>query len=144
MPSWAAVPRTSPVKPSRSRRAISVSPRTRAGSPAGSGAISVRMRLRSCSAKCGVELPISWRTSSTVTGRCRRSGCSASAMVLLRSGVDGLDLHQRIYPRLHRSGDGGLVADDPRVVVDAAHGVIGVAGLDVEQVVLQRLGGDAG
>ena len=30
-------------------------------------AISRAMRLRICSAKCGVEAPMSWRTSSTVT-----------------------------------------------------------------------------
>ena len=39
----------------------------RAGSSGGSPAIRRRIRLRSWSAKCGVELPMSWRTSSTVT-----------------------------------------------------------------------------
>ena len=55
------------------------------------------------------------------------------------SGLDGLDLQKRIYARLDGGGDRALVADDPAVVVDAAHGVGVVAGLDVEQVVLQRL-----
>ena len=66
-PSWKPSPRISPVTPRRSSRAISCSPRRRAGSSSGRPAISVRMRLRSCSAKCGVEAPISWRTSSTDT-----------------------------------------------------------------------------
>ena len=32
------------------------------------------MRFRSCSAKCGVEAPMSWRTSSTVTSWPARRG----------------------------------------------------------------------
>ena len=43
-------------------------------------AIRFAMRLRSCSAKCGVEAPISWRTSST------RDLAGASACALTRSG----------------------------------------------------------
>ena len=114
------------------------------GPPAAAPRISLRIRLRSCSAKCGVEAPISWRTSSTVTARfgARRSGCSASAMrgILRRTPVDGLDLEQRVDARLHVDGDRVLVAHEPAVVVDAAHRVLVVAGLDVEQVVLQRRG----
>ena len=33
---------------------------------------------------------------------------------------------------------GALVAHDPAVIVDAAHGIAGVAGLDVEQVLADR------
>ena len=36
------------------------------------------IRLRRCSAKWGVEAPISWRTSSTVGSRSKRPGCSNS------------------------------------------------------------------
>ena len=60
-------PRVSPWRPSSCRRAISRSPSRAPGGRAGRPAISAAMRLRSCSAKCGVEAPISWRTSSTVT-----------------------------------------------------------------------------
>src|ERR1700754_3134821 len=105
------------------------------------------MRLRIWYAKCGVADATSWRTSSTVTSRSprRRSGCSASAIrYSLGSGVDGLNLQERIYPGLDGRGDRALVADDPAVVVDAADRVLVVAGLDVEQVVLQRRGQDAG
>ena len=69
----AARPRPRPRRGSRRRsrgacrRAISRSPSTRAGCSGGRSAISLAMRLRSCSAKCGVEAPISWRTSSTLT-----------------------------------------------------------------------------
>ena len=104
-------------------------------------AISLRIRLRSCSAKCGVEAPISWRTSSTVTW-CAGAGARAARLrpwESVASGVDGLDLEQRVDPRLHVGGDGRLVAHQPAVIVDAAHRVLVVAGLDVEQVVLQRL-----
>ncbi len=68
-PSAGPSPRTSPVRPRLCRRAISRSPSRRAGWPAGRPAISFAMRLRSCRAKWGVEAPISWRTSSTVTSR---------------------------------------------------------------------------
>src|SRR6185312_15068161 len=58
-PSFAPSPRTSPLKPRLSRRAISRSPSRRAGWSAGRPSISVAMRLRNCSAKWGVEAPIS-------------------------------------------------------------------------------------
>src|SRR3954447_11778733 len=100
--------------------------------------MSFAMRLRRCIAKCGVEAPISWRTSSTVTecsGR-RRWGCSASAIGRRRllAAVDRLDLEQRIDPRLDRPGDRVLVTEQPAVVVHAAGGVLVVSGLDVQQV----------
>ena len=59
-------------------RAISRSPSVRAGWSAGRPSISFAIRLRSCSAKCGVEAPMSWRTSSTVTSwpGALRAGCS--------------------------------------------------------------------
>ena len=107
-------------------RAISCSPSRRAGSAGGSGAISLRIRLRSWSAKCGVEAPMSWRTSSTVTwcsGR-RRSGCSASAMPRIFDPAPGyrLDLEQGVDARLDVDRDRVLVAHHPAVVVDAATG----------------------
>src|SRR4051794_39759771 len=82
--------------------------------------------------------------SSAVTSRppLRRSGCSASAMVFsLGSGIDFGDLQKRIYAVLDRSCQCALVADDPAMVVHAADGIglLVVARLDVEQVVLQRL-----
>src|SRR4029079_6991472 len=128
--------------PRRSRRAISTSPSRRAGSSSGRPAIRVRMRLRSWRAKCGVEAPISCRTSATDTWYCgrRRSGCSAWAMGSVASGVDGLDLEEGVDARLHVRGDGRLVAHQPAVIVDPAYQVLVVAALDVEQVVLQRLG----
>ena len=69
-------------KPSFCRRAISRSPSIRAGWSSGRPRISRAMRLRICSAKCGVEAPISWRTSSTVTSwsGALRMGLSASLM----------------------------------------------------------------
>ena len=52
--------------------AILLSPSTRAGWPAGSGSIRRRMRLRTCSAKWGVEAPARARMSSAVTSAARR------------------------------------------------------------------------
>ena len=60
--------------------AISRSPSTRAGWSGGRPAIRFRIRLRSWSAKWGVEAPISWRTSSTVGSRSARSARSNSLM----------------------------------------------------------------
>ena len=54
-----------PLEPRDLLLAVAAAPGRRAAAPR----ISLRMRLRSWSAKCGVEAPMSWRTSSTVTWR---------------------------------------------------------------------------
>src|ERR671917_845045 len=107
--------------------------------------MSLAMRLRSCSAKCGVEAPISWRTSSIVTawpGR-SRSGCSAWLIGLRGVQVTrqllGRDLQQRVDARLRGDRDRVRATDDPAVVVDARDGIGAVRGLGVEQLALQRL-----
>ena len=76
-PGW---PRTSPVRPRPRGGRSRARPRCGRGGRPAAARSSLAMRLRSCSAKCGVEAPISWRTSSTVTSRWgrARSGCSAS------------------------------------------------------------------
>src|SRR4051794_13849465 len=60
----------------------------------------------------------------------------------LRSRVLGApesaDLEEGVDARLREDGDGALVAQHPAVIVDAAHRVPRVAGLDVEQVLGQR------
>src|SRR3954449_1200572 len=100
------------------------------------------MRLRICSAKCGVDAPMSWRTSSSVTSwpALRRMGCSASDIdsLGLRSlrllPADLADLEEQVDPRLDAHRDRFVVADDPAVIVDAAYRVPAVARLDVEEV----------
>ena len=64
----------------RSRARLRRAPGCSAGRPA----ISVAMRLRSCSAKWGVEAPISWRTSST------RHLAGAACLRCTRRGILGL------------------------------------------------------
>src|SRR3954453_21459250 len=88
---------------------------------------------------------MSWRTSSSVTswtGR-RRMGCSASDMRWLRlrsllAPAHAGDLEELVDPALDARRDRRVVADDPAVIVDAAHRVLAVPGLDVEQVVVHR------
>src|SRR4051794_4289032 len=106
------------------------------------------MRLRICSAKCGVDAPMSWRTSSRVTSwsALRRMGCSASdidslGLRPLLLARDLADLEEQVDPRLHAHRYRLVVADDPAVIVDAAHRIPAVAGLDVEQVGVDRRGG---
>src|SRR3954467_11625475 len=87
--------------------------------------------------------------SSVVTSRPprRRSSCSASAMVfLLGSGIDFGDLQERIYAGLHGGRQCALVPDDPAMVVHATDGIglLVIPGLDVEQIVLERLRQHAG
>src|SRR4051812_28156543 len=104
------------------------------------------MRLRICSAKCGVDAPMSWRTSSRVTSWSvlRRMGCSASDIdslglrPLLLQPADLTDLEKQFDPCLAAPRDRFVVADDPAVIVDAAHGIPPVARLDVEQVRVDR------
>src|SRR4051794_41915814 len=99
------------------------------------------MRLRIWSAKCGVDAPMSWRTSSSVTSwpALRRMGCSASDIdslglrPLRLLPADLADLEEQADPRLGAHRDRLVVADDPAVVVDAAHRGPPVARLDVEQ-----------
>src|SRR3954466_11715213 len=101
------------------------------------------MRLRICSAKCGVEAPISWRTSSTVGSRIIRSGRSYS---LMRTGTlpPGrlIDRHEgggRVDPVLRGRRQRVGAAEDPHVVVDPGRGVaVRVPRLEVEQVALER------
>src|SRR3954468_17422269 len=102
-------------------------------------------RLRICSAKCGVDAPMSWRTSSRVASwpALRRMGCSASDIdslglrPLLRA-ADLADLEEQVDPRLHAQRDRLVVPDDPAVIVDTAHRVPAVARLDVEEVGVDR------
>src|SRR5512133_1373237 len=108
------------------------------------------MRLRICSAKCGVDAPMSWRTSPRVTSwpALRRMGCSASDIDSLRTALgprpllllagDLADLEEQVDPRLHAHRYRLVVADDPAVIVDAAHRIPAVSGLDVEQVGVDR------
>ena len=99
-----------------------------------------RMRSRSCSAKCGVEAPISWRTSSTVTswpGR-RRSGCSAWLIWVRRSVWIGAISSRLSMRDCTGSEIADSVADQPAAIVDAADRVARVARLDVEQVAADR------
>ena len=76
--------------PSRSRRAISRSPSMRAGWSAGRPGIRRAMRSRICRAKCGVEAPISWRTSSTdlVAGRLADGALGFAHGLLVGAGLD--------------------------------------------------------
>src|SRR3954449_10313315 len=103
------------------------------------------MRLRIWSAKCGVDAPMSWRTSSRVASwpALRRMGCSASdidslgLLPLLRAAALA-DLEEQVDPRLHAQGDRLVVPDDPAVIVDTANRVPAVARLDVEEVGVDR------
>src|SRR3954454_20221592 len=104
------------------------------------------MRLRIWSAKCGVDAPMSWRTSSRVTSwpALRRMGCSASDIDSLGGlrplfrAADLADLEEQVDPRLHAHRDRLVVPDDPAVIVDAAHRIPAVARLDVEEVRVDR------
>src|SRR3954453_17920420 len=144
-PSPASTPRPSPEYPSCVRRAISRSPSTRAGWPGGRPAMSRAIRLRICSAKCGVDAPMSWRTSSRVTSwpALRRMGCSSSDIdsLGLRSlllSSDAADLEEIVDLRLDAGRDRLVVPDEPAVIVDTAHRVLAVPRLDVEQVRVER------
>ena len=132
------VPRGSPLcSASSSSSAILRSPSSRAGWPAGSGSIRRWIRLRTWSAKWGVEAPARARMSSALTSwpRARAARGSrprsslASDLGQLGEAVDfGLLFHL----------DGLLVSDHPNVVVEGARRVGRVARLDVEQVPAQR------
>ena len=141
-------PAPGPSWPSRaicSSRAIARSPSIRAGSSGGRSSISRATRSRIWSAKCGVAAPTSSRMSSTVTGAPGRAGRGArrrsrgSPWPLTRT----ISVSSSIL-RLHVDADRGLVAHEPGVIVDAAHGVEPVAGLDVEQVAPRASGGTLG
>ena len=98
-----------------------------------------RSGLRSCSAKCGVEAPISCRTSSTVTsprapcgsGRGSSASLTGSPLpaVIRPAATDASsrrtacvgDLQQRVEFGLGVRRDRAFVADQPAVIVDAAH-----------------------
>ncbi len=87
-PSFASRPRVSPVDAQALQsRDLALAFHAR-GMPVGRPAIRRAMRLRSCSAKCGVEAPISSRTSSTLTSPERslrmRLGLSAWLIVCSR------------------------------------------------------------
>src|SRR5215207_8325756 len=108
--------------------------------------MSVWMRLRSCSAKCGVDAPISWRTSSTVGSRRLRSGRSYSLteLSLPRVRLHRDQLGQLVDLRLLRHRDRLVVADDPGAVVDRLARVVLVPRLHAQQVLLElrrELGG---
>ena len=102
-------------------------------------------------ARCGcgsAARSAGWRRPSA-GGRPRRvtswSGAEAIGLLGLAHRLafcvlTGDDLEERVDLRLHGDRDRALVADDPAVIVDAAHRVLRVAGLDVEQVVAERLG----
>src|SRR5215212_2638653 len=98
------------------------------------------MRLRIWSEKCGVEAPISWRTSSTVGSRPTREGISyslTSGERSERSGPAGLDrdkLRDGVEARLRIDREDARVAEDPDAVVHARRRVALVARLDVEQI----------
>ena len=129
----------------RSSRAISRSPSSRAGSSGGRPrdqlADPVAQLQREVRRRGAHELAHVVHRDPMI----RRAGARAARLrpwrqSTSRAAVHGLDLEQRVDARLHVDRDGVLVADHPAVVVDAAHGVLVVAGLDVEQVVLQRRG----
>src|SRR3954454_14380441 len=136
-PGW---PRCSPSNAIFSRRAISRSPSTRAGSSGGSVLIKWRIRLRSCSAKCGVDAPISWRTSSTVGSRTARSGRSYSLIgfrSLWRVRLYRNELGELVDLRLLVHRQGLVVAQDPGAVVDRLARILLVARLHAEEVLLE-------
>ena len=136
-PGSARWPRCSPSKPRRRRAAPSPARRARErDGRAGRPAISRAIRLRSCSAKCGVDAPHSSRTSSTLTcGAPLRLGFSAS---LMASWLGPGNLEQAVDRGLCRDAHRLRVADDPSVIVNAAHRVTGVARLHIEQIVRDR------
>ena len=108
--------------------------------------ISRATRSRICSAKWGVAGPTSSRMSSTVTRCAGREavgslGAAHDASLCTRSSsrTRTISLSSSICA-CTVDADRGLVAHEPGVIVDAAHGVEPVAGLDVEQVVLERRG----
>ena len=96
--------------------------------------ISARIRSRSCNAKCGVEAPISWRTSSTVTSR---PGTQAVWDARLGSFLRH-HLEKAIHLGLDRYRDRARVADHPAVVVDGGgRALLRVAGGRVVQEEVQ-------
>src|SRR3954465_8627545 len=122
------------------------------------------MRLRSWSAKWGVEAPISWRTSSRVGSRRRRSArsnslmgrdypvpasCrhpdgngrppgarngSASPILLWGPRLGRHPVGRRVDAPLLVDRDRLVVAEDPGAVVDGLGRVVLVARLDAQQV----------
>src|SRR3954447_14899570 len=104
--------------------------------------IRLRIRLRIWRAKCGVEAPISWRTSSTVGSRLTRSARSYSLMAARLLAAGRGDRHEcggRVDARLGGGRDRVGAAQDPDVVVDALARVVALeARLDVQQVALER------
>src|ERR1051325_6893270 len=54
--------------------------------------------------------------------------------------LDAHDLQELVDARLEVDADRGLVTHEPGVIVNTAHGVEPVAGLDVEEVALERRG----
>src|SRR3954447_10898874 len=101
------------------------------------------MRLRICSAKCGVDAPISWRTSSTVGSRRTRSARSYSLMAgrLPAAGGHRDQRGRGVDACLRVGADRVAPAEYPDVVVDALARVVALeARLDVEQVALERAG----
>src|SRR3954454_14796157 len=99
------------------------------------------MRLRICSAKCGVEAPMSCRMSSAVGSRTIRSGRSYSLMgrTLPVHGLVGRHARRGGADAVLRLGrDRVGAAEDPHVVVAALRRVAVLeTGVDVEQVALE-------
>ena len=128
-------PRGSPLcSASSSSSAILRSPSIRAGWSAGSGSIRRRIRLRTWSAKWGVEAPARARMSSTLTSlrAAEQLGVLGLAHPFasdLASSASSFDFRLLIHV------DRLLVTDHPDVVVEGAGRIGGVAGLDVEKVV---------
>src|SRR3954454_7096079 len=98
--------------------------------------MSALMRLRICSAKCGVEAPISCCTSSTVGSRWTRDGISYSLTSerLRAARLDGHQAGDLVESALRVERDGLRVAEDPDAVVDTRRRIALVAGLNVEQI----------
>src|SRR5918994_7349514 len=102
------------------------------------------MRLRICSAKCGVEAPMSWRTSSTVGSRRSRSlrsyslmGAKSTKRRLGRVRLHGDQLRELVHMRLLLNGDRLVVAEHPGAVVDRLPRVVLVSRLHAEEVLLE-------